>query len=81
MYDKIYQAAFEDELEKIAGIPRFGLMKRVYNFGNNIFNKEHRTNEAKQFRKTKLYKHWNRKRKKELRLLKKHWRKRRKLKV
>lgn len=78
--EEIYNAAFEDELEKISGIPRVGLGKRMYSLVTSKFNTKNDKVQDVQFTKTKVYKQWTKERRKELRVIKKHWRKQQKLK-
>ena len=75
-YDAIYQAAFEDELAKIAGIPRWGIADRSIRAAKEYLDKEVSRNKDEAFRKSKLFRKWNKAKMKELRALKKYWRKR-----
>lgn len=79
--ETIYQAAFNDELEKIAGVPRFGITKRVLEFTGHLVDKERQKTEDKRFKKTRVFKKWSRQRKKDLSLIRKNWRKQQKTKI
>jgi len=79
--DEIYQYSFNSELEKLAGIPRFGIAKKTLEFVQGVLNKEKMQQEDSIFKKTKLFKQLRKHHKKELKSLKKHWRRQQKLNI
>jgi len=81
LIERIYQTAFEDELEKIAGVPRYGLGSRVFSTIKERFDRKKQQVQDFQIRKSRAFKKWTRKRRKQLRMAAKNWRKQHKLKL
>jgi len=79
--DTIYQTAFKDELKKIAGIPRYGLTKRIGNFLKNTIDTERSKQDDVVFKKTKVFKQLRKVQNKELKSLKDSWMERQKLEL
>jgi hemoglobin-like flavoprotein len=72
MYDKIYQAAFEDELKKIAGIPRVGIAKRTVKLLKDHIKGVDTTENNKLFEKSPEFKNMQKMQRKELKQIEKY---------